>query len=124
MARFDRQIATALRLIKKNGRVVQWRQITEVENTPQPWNPKTGTGKDNDVSICFLPVDRITYETLSLRAGTELPKGNELGYMGAVDFEPNLKDVVVRDGKEMAIVYIDRLAPNGQNILYTILFAK
>lgn len=124
MARFDRQIQTALRLIKKNGRKVQWRQIVATENPSEPWNPSPGTPVDNDVDICFLPVDKTTYETLTLRAGTELPKVSELGYMGAVNFEPNLKDVVIRDGKEMAIVYIDKLAPNGQNIFYTVLFAQ
>lgn len=124
MARFDRQIQTALRLIKKNGRKVQWRQIVATENPSEPWNPLPGTPVDNDVDICFLPVDKTTYETLTLRAGTELPKVSELGYMDAVNFEPNLKDVVIRDGKEMAIVHIDKLAPNGQNILYTVLFAQ
>lgn len=124
MARFDRQIQTTVRLIKKNGQKVQWRQIIETEKPSEPWNPSPATAVDNDVYICFLPVDRTTYETLTLRAGTELPKVSELGYMGAANFEPNLKDVVIRDGKEMAILYIDKLAPNSQNILYTVLFAQ
>lgn len=90
----------------------------------QPWNPVATPPVLTDVVICFLPVDKDSYETLSFRAGTDLPKVSELGYMGAVEFAPNLKDVVVRDGVELSIAYIDKLAPNGQNILYTILFAE
>lgn len=123
MARFDRQIATALRLIKKNGRSVNWRQVRDTVADPsQPW--KTGESEivDNTVTICFLPVDRDTYKTLAFRFNGEIPSFSQLGYMGAVNFDPNLKDVVIRDGEELRIAYIDKLAPNGQNILYTVLF--
>lgn len=122
MARFDRQIQTALRLIAKNGQNVAWRIITDTSNPSQPWNPGEPTTDDKPVKICFLPVDKQTYESIAFRAGTDIPKVSVLGYMGAVNFEPNLKDVVIRDGVELRIAYIDKLAPNGQNILYTVLF--
>ena len=103
---------------------VIWRSVFSEDKPDEPWNVLPADPQETEVSIAFLPVDRESYETLCLRAGMELPKGNELGYMGAVSFEPNLKDVVIRDGKELSIAYIDKIAPNGQNILCTVLFSE
>lgn len=124
MARFDRQIQTALRLIAKNGQKVKWRVIDDAapSDPSQPWNPGPATPVDRDVAICFLPVDRQTMETFNFIKGTEVPKGSVMGLMGQVPFDPNLKDVVIRDGVEMRIASIDLLSPNGQKILYTMVF--
>lgn len=124
MARFDRQIQTALRLIKKNGQKATWRTIDDADpsNPSQPWNPGPANPVDNDAIICFLPIDRQTMETFNFIKGTEVPKGSVMGLMGQVKFEPNLKDVVIRDGVEMRISSIDVLSPNGQKILYTMVF--
>lgn len=126
MARFDRQIQTALRLIKKNGEAVKWRVVDDAApaDPSQPWNPGPATPIDNDVFICFLPVDLKTQETFTFIKGTEVPKGSVMGLMGNVPFEPNLKDVVIRNGAELRLAYIDVLSPNGQKILYTMVFQK
>lgn len=121
MAQFDRQINTALRLIAKNGESVIWRQISEGTNADQPWNPPPTEVVDHEVSICFLPVSKEGYETFSVRAGTELPKGAVMGLMGDNGFSPNLRDIVIRDGVQMAISYIDTLSPNGQKIIHKVL---
>lgn len=124
MARFDRAIQTALRLIAKNGEKVVWRVIDDAapSDPSQPWNPGPATPVDNAATICFLPVDRQTMETFTFIKGTEVPKGSVMGLMGNVPFEPNLKDVVIRDGKELRIANIDVLSPNGQKVLYTVMF--
>lgn len=124
MARFDRAIQTALRLIAKNGEKVKWRVIDDAAapNPSQPWNPGPATPEDKDVTICFLPVDRQTMETFTFIKGTEVPKGSVMGLMGNVPFNPNLKDVVIRDGVELRIANIDVLSPNGQKVLYTVVF--
>lgn len=126
MARFDRQIATAKRLIAKNGEKVKWRVIDDPTPTDpnKPWEPGPATPDDKDVSICFLPIDRQTMETFNFIKGTEVPKGSVMGLMGQVNFEPNLKDVVIRDGKELRIASLDVLSPNGQKILYTVVFKE
>lgn len=126
MARFDRQIATAKRLIAKNGELVKWRVIDDATPTDpnKPWEPGPATPDDKDVTICFLPVDRQTMETFNFIKGTEVPKGSVMGLMGQVNFEPNLKDVVIRDGKELRIASLDVLSPNGQKILYTVVFKE
>jgi hypothetical protein len=124
MARFDRAIQTALRLIAKNGEKVKWRVIDDAAapDPSQPWNPGPATPEDKDVTICFLPVDWQTMETFTFIKGTEVPKGSVMGLMGNVPFNPNLKDVVIRDGVELRIANIDVLSPNGQKVLYTVVF--
>ena len=124
MARFDAAIKTAQRLIAKNGEKVKWRVIDDAAapDPSQPWNPGPATPEDKDVTICFLPVDRQTMETFTFIKGTEVPKGSVMGLMGNVPFNPNLKDVVIRDGVELRIANIDVLSPNGQKVLYTVVF--
>lgn len=125
MGRFDRQIQTAKRLIAKNGRAVKWRVVRDAApaDPSQPWKPTNpATPVEHDVTICFLTVDKDTYETLSYMAGGEVPMGAVMGLMGAVNFEPSLKDVVIRDGKELRLFNIEELNPNGQTILYTMVF--
>ena len=123
MAQFDRQVQTALKLIAKNGQAVKWRVVRDGApvDSSQPWKPtQPATPVEHDVTICFLTVDKDTYETLSYTAGGEVPMGAVMGLMGAVNFEPSLKDVVIRDGKELRLENIDVLSPNGQTILYTV----
>lgn len=123
MARFDRQIAVALRLIAKNGEPITWRTQPEpVVDPATPWNPQPSVPVDNTATICFLPVERVGMESFSHMLRTEVPKGLVLGYMGQVPFEPNIKDTVIRHGKELRVMNLDVLSPNGQMILYTVIF--
>lgn len=120
MARFDRQIDTAKRLITKNGQSVTWRSKTSsIPDPSAPWKPIETSVTDTAVDICFLPASKQTLEFFGL---TEVPIGCVLGLMGQVPFNPSLSDVVIRDGVQLRIESIDRLSPNGQNILYTMVF--
>lgn len=120
--RFDRQISTALRLIKKNGQKVVWRKIEDVKNTDKPWLPSDAIVTNYDVDICFLPVGREGMDTMVFFQNTEVEIGSVKGLMGDVDFEPSLKDVVIRGEEELRILSIDLLSPNGQEVLYKIRF--
>lgn len=123
MARFDRQIATALRLIAKNGRKVTWRQFQRTEDPNEPGRVIASPPIDREATICFLPVDRDNKRFLQYIAGSnELKIGSEVGLMGQVEFTPDGADVVLRDSETLQIANFDKLAPNGQNILYTIEF--
>lgn len=124
MAQFDRAIKTAQRLIAKNGEKVKWRVIEDVVPTDpnKPWEPGSALPEDKDVTICFLPVDRQTQETFAFIKGTEVLKGSVMGLMGNIPFAPNLKDVVIRNGVELRLAHIDVLSPNGQKVLYTMVF--
>ena len=122
MARFDRQIATAKRLIAKNGQDVYWRVVRNVENVSEPWKPSATDTEDIPVKICFLPDTKEQRETVRYIAETEVAAGSVIGLMGQVDFEPSSKDVVIRDGVECRIKTVNILSPNGQIVLYTIEF--
>lgn len=125
MGQFDRQIATAKRLIAKNGQAVTWRRTTDAApaDSAKPWKPGTSTVIDTPVTIIFLPEDRRDFEFLRLLGATEVPKGKLVGLMAAVGFTPTIKDTVIRAGVSLGIDAIDPLAPNGQIILYTVRFA-
>lgn len=123
MARFDRQIETALRLIKRNGQIVSWSQVVPGAPDPtKPWLPVGTTQTTYTPFICFLPLDRDGKEFLMSVGGAEAVSGAYYGLMGNVGFVPNLKDTVTRDGVKLEIASIDLLSPNGQKILYTIMF--
>ncbi len=123
MGRFDRQIATALRLIKKNGQLVQWRQLQRADDPTDPAAVIESAPIDRNVHICFLPVDKDNKEFINYLRGTnEIKMGSLIGLMGQVSFEPDAADVVLRDGKPLEIFNVDLLSPNGQKILYTVEF--
>ena len=124
MAIYDRQIATALRLIAKYGEMVQWVQVRDVAPDPEkPWETGGQVRTSKDVKICFLPITAETMKTVVFLKGTEVQAGSVMGYMGAVDFEPSAKDIVNRGG-ELRIENLDCLAPNGRPILYTVVFKQ
>lgn len=123
MARFDRQIATALRLIQKNGQLVQWVVKQNTQDPSQPWLEVEAAPVKHNVYICFLPVDKDNREFINfLRGSNELKIGSLIGLMGNVSFNPSGEDFVERDGATLPILNIDPLSPNGQKILYTVEF--
>jgi hypothetical protein len=123
MAHFDRQIETALRLIQKNGQACTWRQPQRTAEVGQPWKETEGAPLEHNVFIVFLPVTKEMREFVHyLRGNNEVKVGSVLGLMGAVGFNPGANDAVIRDGVTLQINSIDPLAPNGQNILFTIEF--
>lgn len=123
MAQYDRQIATALRLIAKYGQIATWQQIVDGVPDPEtPWLPVGSTTVDYSPHICFLPLDRDGKEFLMSMGQSEAVSGSMYGLMGNVPFTPNIRDVVKRDGVSLEIKSIDLLSPNGQKILYTIIF--
>jgi len=127
MGQYDRAIATAQRLIAKYGQVVVWNSKLNGApgNANEPWKPTDTAPIPHTVSICFVPVrDRETRKFLQFLKGSEVQVGALAGLMGAVDFDPNASDAVIRDGAELAIANIDLLSPNGQKVLYTIEFKE
>lgn len=126
MAQFDRQIATAQRLIAKYGQDVTWQTV--VDGSPadplKPWKPSEAADTQTTAKICFVPVrDNDWRKLLAYLKGTEVPAGKLAGLMaGNVTFDPKLKDIVVRDGVTLNVSNIDLLSPNGQKILYILEF--
>lgn len=124
MGVYDRQIENAKRQIKQKGQAVTWRIKSNgaPADPSKPWKPSAGTPEDKPVRIVFLPVGLQTRKFLRYFEGTEIPTGSLSGLMGAVDFEPAIKDVVIRDGKQLTIRNFDVIAPNGEPILYILEF--
>ncbi len=123
MGQYDRQIASARRLIAKYGQQVKWqkRENGAPASATEEWKPGPTIVTEYDVQIAFLPDTRMGFEFLSMMAGTEVPTGKIVGYMAApADFTPSLKDTIKRGDEEIGIRTLDQLAPNGQAILYTI----
>ena len=118
---FSRQIATAKRLIQKNGQLVQWKQTVKDVDDDKPWEQVETEPDLNDVYICFLSS---TDPWLRYMKGADVPLGGIYGLMGQVDFDLSIADVVIRDGKELKIKEIDSFAPNGEIILNTIEFVR
>ncbi len=124
---YDRQVAAAKRLIAAKGQAVTWRRLVDGSPTDpsKPWLPSAATTTDTAVSIVFLPMNRLGYESLTFMRDTEVPEGAYQGLMsGDVTFTPSIKDKVIRDGVQLEILNIDTLAPNGQAIIHTITFKK
>lgn len=126
MAQFDRQIATAVRLIEKYGQAVTWTTVNDgaPPDAAKPWKPAEAADTPNEATICFVPVrDNDWRKLLAYLKGTEVPTGKLAGLMaGNVSFTPKLKDVVVRDGVTLNVTNIDLISPNGQKILYILEF--
>lgn len=126
MGQFDRQIATAVRLVAKYGQDIIWRTVVDgaPANPAQPWKPTEAADTDTTAKVCFVAVrDNDWRKLLAYLKGTEVPVGRQAGLMaGNVAFEPKLKDVVVRDGVVLTVTNIDLVSPNGQKILYILEF--
>jgi hypothetical protein len=125
MGQFDRQIQTAIRLIKKNGQQVDWIKKVVTPNPSEPWNETSSDVVAGKPFICFLPLDLQGKQFLiSLGAAPEIAQGTYYGLMGAVNFQPSTADKVLRDGKYLEIGSVDLLSPNGQKLLWTVIFNK
>ena len=117
MSEYDSLVKTALRLIKKKGVSVIWRQITEgpSPDPDKPWLSGETITTDYSVDIVFLPVSTISSQYMS---GTTVPEGAVVGYMPQVAFVPSIKDVIIRDNKQITINKFNEYKPAIDTILY------
>lgn len=104
MGVFDEDIITAQELIAEFGAQVTWTDVNGDVHTP---------------TICILPPGGSAV-WLSNVTDTAVPKGSAYALMGAVDFEPTQGDIIETALAQYAVGPVDRLAPNGQIVLYTI----
>lgn len=130
MGVFDRQVASAQRMIKKYGEPCTWVQVTNgaPSDSSKPWIPSAANEVSTPCIIAFFPTDQQTQKKIqAMFDASEVPMGMETGYMGqTVGVNPTLKDIIVRkDGTIARILNIDTINPNGeQDILYTITVEK
>jgi len=127
MGTFDRQIATAKRLIAKNGRTCVWRALDNgaPADANKPWIKGEETTDDNTVSIVFLPDTRSNLAFLQTLTDETINVGDDYGLMAAVDFVPTTRAQIYDEtGVTLlrGIKSVDPLSPNGEVILYTLRF--
>ena len=116
---FDKQLLSAQKMLAKYGQACTLRKITNgTPNPAAPWEPVTPTTADTEVKIAFFPNTMANNEFLHYLPGTEVPAGAEVGYLAGSAPAPSLQDLVIRDSKTLAILSVDRIAPNGEIILY------
>lgn len=124
MARYDEDIAGAQEAIRDDGMPVVWVQTLDPVNAGDEVMPTTGfVPVEHPARMVFFPIGLVTARSLSYRFGTDVPIGSEYGLLaGGIAFEPSLRDYVIRGTETLTIAHIDKLAPNGQAVLYTVYF--
>lgn len=122
------EIADAREMIEEAGMLCQWQLPAEDVDGEKPWRDggaeppapidvpiawfaPSDVGKGGDVFAAFM-------------AGTEIARGSEVGLMpGDCGFDPNVGDIVKRDGVELRVTRIDRLAPSNVPIIFYVWIA-
>ena len=127
MGSYDYQIATAKRIIAKNGRACVWRALGNdaPADSDKPWTKGAETTNDNMVSIMFLPDTRSNLAFLQTLTDQPINVGDDYGIMAAVDFVPTTRaEIYDESGTTLlrGIKSVDVLAPNGEAIMYTLRF--
>jgi len=110
----------AHRLITEKGESVTMTQLTNGApvDPATPWKPTAATSVAHSVDIAFVPMRRIGKRSDEYMPSTVVPKGNVKGIMGAVDFEPALKDTITRtSGQVLTVVAIESIDPNGEGAI-------
>jgi len=125
MGTYDRQIATAKRLIAKYGQTVTISQTpVTIADVNKPWEVTLGVPVITNIKMVFFSPKLVNKEFLRYIVGTELKSGNVQGLMAADSVIPKATNIITRNNIQMKIKSIDILAPNEQTILYTIEFEK
>lgn len=120
-------VATGQRLIDRYGQTCYWQK-------PAPIDDETTTPGYATVGAVPTPVeckiawfsprdlDRGVQETLGMMEDSEVPEGMYIGLLaGGQSFEPDNTDTVRRgaiDADAIAVMSIDKVAPNGTDVLY------
>lgn len=123
MGVYDRFKAAALRIIDKYGEKTVLRQIRDAApiNSDMPWIPNGNIlPVDNEVTIAFLPDKKENRYSQQLGISRmnqtdNMPEGYIVGYMGPVNFVPNLKDLVLREGRWLTIDRMEEIKPNTED---------
>ena len=122
MGIFDRQIATAKRLIDRYGEDCVWQQPGERDPDVKPWHGSNENAPDPiPVKIAFFPNggDTAMAAVIAALGDTDINVASEYGLMAAVDFDPATSDTLTdSNGNNVEIVKMTPLRPNGQIILW------
>lgn len=121
---YDRMTALGFRLIAKYGQPAIHRRLEVSGADPDtPWIAEGEPPVETNVVIAFVPVDRYAWETMRMREGTDITEGHLTGYMGA-SLVPNVKDVIIRAGRQLTIDDVITINPAGRDVLHIMLLRQ
>lgn len=124
MGTYDRQVATAERLIREKGKAVKVvRQSTTLPDSNKPWEPGVPTETLTDAYGVFLNFNAQDMETMSKMAGASEVQSSDRKVLlaAAAAGAPLTTNDKLRDADgDWSIEWVQVLAPNGENILYTV----
>lgn len=122
MANYNRQIATAKRLIAKYGSKVTYNRIRDVEANPEtPWIPGGPVTTSKTIDAVFVNSSSTLAQTLAaFMAGTTIPDGQITVFIPDIGFAPSPKDTIIKDGVEYRFKGIGILQPAEQIIMSSI----
>lgn len=127
MSVYDSFINTATRLINIWGQLCWWQKSAPIDDeTTTPGYATVGVVPDPIPCriVWFSPrdLDRGVQEQLGMVEDSEVPEGMLIGLMaGGQTFTPENTDTVRRgavDADPIAVMSIDKVAPNGTDVLY------
>ena len=126
MARFDKSIALANRLITKNGSSVILRRFDDAvaPDPTTPWRVGAATTTDYVATIVFLPLgsENNVDGTENYVFGENTHKSQTRAYMAPnVAVRPRLTDRIIDGSQAWEIDDIRVLEPNGQEVLYELI---
>lgn len=123
MGTYDRQKATATRLIAKYGQSVTWQEPRANGGTAAKPASTVLTSYTGVKMVFLSPKLQIFDLFKTMIRGTEVPTGGVLALMAVQVFTPTAKGIVIRGDETLHVVDdngIDQLAPNGELILWKI----
>lgn len=117
---FERQIATAKRLIERYGEDCLWQQPGVRDPDAKPWHGSNEDPPDpTPVKIAFFPNGGDMAAVIAALGDTDATVASEYGLMPAVDFDPATSDTLKDSkGNNVEIVKMTPLRPNGEIILW------
>ena len=123
MGTYDRQIATAERLIREKGKAVQVVRQTTVTDPAKPWEPGVPTEVLDDAYGVFLNFNQADMETMAKMSGASEVQTSDRKVLlaaAAVSGAPTTNDKLRDADGDWSIEWVQVLSPNGENILYTL----
>jgi hypothetical protein len=123
MGVYTAEIQIAKKLIASKGQKVQWQVTPSVTpDASKPWKKVNGDKTVDPVIIAFLPASSLLAK---FQAGSNIAEGGMRGIMAAVvGWTPSEDDIVIRDGRNMALKSLDEINVNGESILWKMEFKK
>lgn len=122
--KYDRNIQTAARLITKFGESVIWNKRNVTSDPAKPWESNEAAPTEYPVKMVFLRSNGAGFANalFKLIKGTDVPDGSVRALMAQTNFNPELTDLVDRNGTPLKPSVIDPVAPGGIIVMYVLEF--